>query len=287
MFKKITTVFLLICLLWGVCACSTDSGLGKSKKETIKFDLSQYEDHGVLSCGLVWVTKEVSDWNKEPEVKFAYLDAEGNIKSPWFSLNKYREAVNFTNGYVILIERSVFKEGFDYSKCVVYNTEFKEIAKLNCRILPNSSAVISNFDTQGDAYAVGYDSSSDDVLYWIDRSGAHKFEKTDSGSLSLLEKNDLNRFKRVFKSNNYFVIISGSNNPEYLYTTIACIYDGNGRLVLDIEAAMRKRMDDFAITSAEILDEKSVKFYFYGANKKRYVCTMNFKGDFIKSPKEA
>lgn len=282
--KRIIAMILAICTLLCLTACSSFGDAEKTNKETIKFDLSQYTDNGVLSCGLVWVTKEVSDWDKEVEMQFAYLDADGNIKSPWFSLDTYREAKDFSNGYVVLIERATFEENYDYSNCVVYNTNFQQVARLNCQIPPISGAYITNFDTQGYAYALGYDSSiDDDMLYWIDSSGLHKFEKPDRLSFSSLDEYDLNRFKM---SNNHFVIVSGSNDPKYLYTNIAYIYNSNGKLKLDIEGAMRKHIDEFAITSAEVLDDNTVKFYFYGANKKRYVCTMNFNGDFVQSPKE-
>ena len=249
--------------------------------EKIRFDLSQYEDHGRLSCGLVWVTKEFSDWDEEPIMKFAYLDADGYVKSSWFSLDEYRTPRDFSNGYVII---TTFEVTEDHSNCVVYNTQFQRIASLNCKISPHEEPCISNFDNQGYSYAVGYDLNTDEeMLYWIDSSGLHEFQKNDRYSFGAIDERKLNEFK---VSNNHFVIVSGSNDPNYLYTIIAHIYDSNGKLMLDIEEAMSKHSEDFAITSAEVLDNNTVKFYFYGTNKKRYVCTMNFSGDFVQSPEE-
>ena len=257
----------------------------QSPDETINFELSQYENHGTLSCGLIWVEKEVSDWNKKGERMFAYLDNNGNIKSQWFSLNAYQSAKDFKNGYVILIEKSSFKKKSDYyCNCIVYNTEFQEMATLNCQKPLLSKALITDFDSQGYAYALGYDNQTEgDMLYWIDSTGVHKFEKPDRLSFFMVDEYVLNSIR---VSNGYFVVVHGSPDPKYLYTTIAIIYNQNGDFVFDIEQAMRKYVDEFAIISAVVLNDSTVNFYFYGANEKLYVCTMDFNGNFVQSPIE-
>ena len=257
----------------------------ENRTEINDLDLSQYKDHGELSCGRIWVIKEDSDWNEDVEEKFAYLDTDGNIVSEWFSLNKYRFPRDFVNGYVIVIEEETFERIYDYSNCAIYDINFNQIASLNCRYPRSSGPYITDFDYQGYAYALGYDHSiKDDALYWIDQDGVHIFEEGRYANTIMVDEYVLRYFKM---SNNYFVAACGSSDPDYLYTHIACVWNKKGKLVLDIEEVLHNYADDFAVTSAEVLENNRVRVYFYGTNKKEYVCTMDFKGNFVESPTEA
>ena len=274
--KKIILFLVIGCML----LCLSSCGVNTDSNETIKFDLSNYNAHGELSCGLIWVEKTVSDWNKESERQFAYFDANGNQRSKWFSFNDYLDPQDFSNGYVIVSERA-----YEHSDCIVYDTNFQEIASFTCNVddFIGINPYVTSFDEQGYAYALGYTLTYGNVLYFIDSNGLHMFENPERESYTMIDIDDLYRIK---KTNNHFVFVSGSSDTSYLYTIIAHIYDINGELVLDIEEAMETHIEDFSITSAEVLENNTVKFYFYGVNKKRYVATMDFNGNFVKYPQE-
>ena len=255
-------------------------------EERINFDLSEYNDHGNLSCGLIWVKKTESTWNSAPQDCFAYFDANGTQKSRWFSCDEYWPE-DFQNNYVVLRgAKRAFEDNWDYHRCIVYNKSFSEITSLYCRMPALSPCYISDFNTQGYSFAVAYDEKrKDDVLYWIDAQGEHIFQDPiDSEAYpptTMVDEYSLGKFKY---SNDYFVLVDGSGDPDYLYTKIAQIYDKNGNFILDLEHQMRKHTEDCAITSAEVLDDNIVEFCFYGMDKNKYICVMDFDGNFIKTP---
>ena len=286
--KKLRFQFLLLFIILGITitlgVLSYCQNSNVNQNKIVNFDLTKYKEHGNLACDRIWVIKEFSDWNTEVEEKFAYFDNNGNQISQWFSLKEYQHPRDFSNGYVIIIERATFEKIYDYSNCLVYNTNFYQVASLNCRNPNTAPHYITDFDSQGYSYALGYDHDKKDAtLYWIDGNGAHAFEE-GKYSYAMVDKYVLQNFK---VSNNYFVTVCGSSDPNYLYTNIARIYNKRGALVLDIEDAMGKYSDDYAITSATVSNDKNVKIYFYGANKKRYVCVMDFNGNFVEAPTEA
>lgn len=281
--KAFVAVFTLLVL---ATLFLTGCGSQKFDEERINFDLSEYNDHGNLSCGLIWVQKTESTWDSVPQDYFAYFDTDGNRKSEWFSCNEYQPE-DFQNNYVVLRgERRAFEDIWDYYRCTVYNKSFYKITSLYCRKPAVSSCYISDFDTQGYSFAVAYDEmQKDDVLYWIDAQGEHIFQDPIDGaaysSTSSIDEYSLRKFKY---SNDYFVLVDGSSDPNYLYTKIAQIYDKSGRFILDIEYQMQKHTEECAITRAEVLDDNVVEFYFYGMDKNRYACIMDFNGEFIKTP---
>ncbi|MBO5040371.1 MAG: hypothetical protein J6D09_04650 [Clostridia bacterium] len=278
MFKRLIVSMLSICTLMCLTACTLRGLINtpdESSKETIKFDLSQYYSHGELRCGLVWVVKETSNWDSEKEYHYAYFDAEGNIKSPWFE-GSYPS--NFTNNYVIIKTHEK-----DYSYYTVYDTSFKEL----CHTPPvNGFTEIWGTDIYKNVYirATNHDADRDvyeQTLYWIDTDGLHEFER-----VSQLDFFD--DFWAIDSSNGFFVIVNYRHDPHIgHYTTIACIFDRTGKFVLDIQEALEEQSKipaSFDVKSAEVIANNCIKVFFYGVDNKLYVATMNFDGEFIGKP---
>ena len=72
-----------------------------AEEETIHFDLSQYEQHGELSCGRIWCSIVEGDWDTPNEEWFAYFDCWGNQIST--KINKRMPKIIATRIYLDLI----------------------------------------------------------------------------------------------------------------------------------------------------------------------------------------
>ena len=101
--KKMVLLFMVFNMLLSVVGCSNVNIDSNDTSETpVNFDLTQYDAHGELSCGLIWIEKTESSYDKAPETSFAYLDISGNVKSPWFSSKDYQKNDFFNKKHHLL-----------------------------------------------------------------------------------------------------------------------------------------------------------------------------------------
>lgn len=250
-------------------------------KQSVNFDLSQYDSHGELSCGRIWVVKTISDWNTKPTKYFAYLDADGNVVYRWtpvgevYSHGAYVDAMlpqDFVNDRAMIINKGfgtnatqlitlIDRDGNElYSSSWIF-VEFYE--KRN----REREYHITDFDKEGYAYFVGrvcWDGNTEGNygVYWLDDNGIHEFNaplpKTET---------TLRSIKRI---NEYHFVSVGS---------YSILFDLQGDPVIDFNEAV-----GILPYHINIIDDKYIEASFTGKDGKNYVCVLDFNGIFIKSP---
>lgn len=267
---------LLLLVLLSICGCNTYFPIlesGNSFNQGVNFDLSQYKDHGNLSCGLIWATQyhwsDVLDGDYE---MFAYFDIDGNQKSSWFNKEEYFES-DFYNDFVIIEKvKKVDNERWHDKKFEVYNKSFDLIASLDCDI-----GGISRFNEFG--YAFATDISS---FYYIDANGAHKFDE----HVLFYDVNDIETTEKYF-------------NVEGNY-----LCDHQGKILVNVRKTIEEYIDstgnysresfskDYYITLSNIIDNESIDVTFNAKNTKsknmvEFTCKIGFNGEFIEHPTKA
>lgn len=258
----------------------------------VNFDLNAYDDHGNLSCGLVWASQ--NNWNDEMDEyqkEFAYFDASGNQKSVWFSYDNYKPA-NFKNGFIVLTEKN--GEGIKRKlrlNNTIYDSEFNLIGNIITEDPDGTNrTLITSFDENGFAFAYGTIQVGEDSVYgsfWVDKNGIHPFDDdvpyiSDMSDIEVTDK--------------YFILDN------------LCICDHQGQIVLNIYNILRDNEElnkkytvddmnknrvgerhDTLINILEISENKYVSLEFNAENKQSkntvwFTCKIDFSGNIIDGP---
>ncbi len=280
--KKTILLLLSFLILLMLSACNESENHGDAgSKPSVNFDLSQYDSHGELSCGRIWVVKTISDWDTRPAKYFAYLDADGNVIYDWTPVGEvyYRGAYvdamlpqNFVNDRAMIINRGFGTTAtqsiilIDHNGNELYSPSWIYVEFYEQRNREREY-YITNFDKEGYAYFIGRvwwdgNTEGDYGVYWMDDAGIHKFNAqlpTTDRTLHAIERMD-----------KYYFIAIGA---------YSILFDFQGNPIVDFKEAAGIFPD-----SIEIIDDKYIEASFIGKDDKRYVCVLDFDGNFIKSP---
>lgn len=250
---------------------------------SVNFDLTQYQAHGELSCGLIWVERTASSYNQSPETQFAYFDTNGNQKSEWFYSSTWTKA-DFSNGLLCLCEAKLNVGASNsttlrsHVECVVYDTSFTKIASIWCAI--NEGITITDADENGNLFAFGEYGNDDRLgLYVINSSGIKRFD-IDSNNLTY---DTLKNLERIKTENGYYVVdLRGTLGPLGNLPSYYGIFDQQCNAIFEPSETI-----PYDVYSVKILSENEFNVHFKGRDNKYYWVKTNSKGEFLEEPHES
>lgn len=282
--KKLMSFCLMLLMVTLLSACGSfdNTELPSNKTNQVNFDLSQYENHGELSEGLIWVEKTTSSYDQSPKTSFAYLDVEGNIKSPWFDTEEFSPS-DFVNGLVILKSNTHTFYGAkkDLANCVVYDTDFNKIAdgyfKVNKEVGNGQyeyEIAIIDANEKGEIFGFAEIDGSDYGLFKITKNNTVRFPVGDDAFLEPTVSN----LKRIEKQLNYYVVDIRStywNNSVYYMG----VFDESGNKIFEPSEQM-----DYDVWSIEVLSDTQFQVRFQGKDSKFYTVKTDSTGTFLDEP---
>ncbi len=259
------------------CSCGivnqgeTSNGL---EEETINFDLSQYDDHGELSCGRIWCSITEGGWDTANTTKFAYFDCDGNRISKWFEGDRY-EPVDYKNDFIVFFVEDSIPTGvyldleiYDVNgKCVVDNFSYYLGYKIG--------RSFSGFNSTGVACSYGYKYGDEKGFYWLDSTGAHRF-KIDK-DLKDYYSLDAEDYKAEKNGEYVLLFLDGSYNGFYDHVGV---FNKSGKMILSITESLGNK----DVRSAYV-ENNEIHVVFKGADYDVYSCVLDMKGNFIEEPK--
>ena len=278
--KRLAFILLVVLFLVSIPACSFINTAQQTEppKETVHFDLSQYKDHGELSDGIIWVTKEVSDWNTEPYDTYAYLDCDGNVIYGWNNIETYynhnsyncpaTQLKNFKNGYALIYDQSRVDNLGGYAYATIIDKTGREVAAFLIDAYESSNKIhmdYQHFNSDGYAFFIGKkDYDSQYGMYFVDSNGVHLFQCNENSYIAGLTLENIELI-----------------NQQYLYVSWANyqLFDLNGKMLIDFKACSEILPD-----TIEIIDDQYIEATFTGKDDKSYVCLLNASGDILVSP---
>lgn len=278
--KRIAIILPIVLLLISIPACSfvNNSQQTETQKETIRFDLTQYKDYGKLSDGIIWVIKEVSDWNAEPYDVYAYLDCDGNIIYGWNCIETYynhnsydcpaTRLQDFKNGYALIYDQSRVDNLGGYAEATIIDKTGREVATFLIDAYESGNKVhmdYQHFNSDGYAFFIGKkDYDSQYGMYFVNSKGIHLFQCNKN---SYISGNTMQNIEVV--------------NQQYLYVSWANyqLFDLSGKMLIDFQECSEILPD-----SIEIIDDQYIEATFTGKDNNIYVCLLSARGDIIVSP---
>lgn len=324
--KKIISLALAMSLCIMFCACSDspksnntqssnesnttiDLDSESSQENGVNFSLDQYTDHGDLSCGLIWCSKNV--WSDELDMnieQFAYFDAEGKQVSDWFDCQKY-VPVDFANDFVIIYENTENKkssekrEEYNY----VYNLDFSNIAVIRINKTTNREDISVRFNEDGYAFTNGEiiesngmsftypDNGYYDKLAYIDKAGAHLF---DDG-VEFIYNHSADIDNDIFCEKDYIIVSDRfvCNKEGKLLVDVQKAVEASGLLenyyTFDLDdlkdLSINEKYDIVQFRDLQFIDDNSFSVEFVVGNLNSNVivvfnCSLDINGKIIKGP---
>jgi len=277
--KKMMAALLVCAVLLTLSACSFSVDMGGTPAApAVNFDLSQYDAHGELSCGLIWVESTTSSYDQAAETSFAYLDTDGNVKSPWFSSEDFLKA-DFSAGLVVIRESPLTFIGGERDSAGgrVYDTDFNKLAEGifdTNRVDGKGSleVVITDANDRGEVFAVGHIESYGNGLFMITKDNIVKMS-VQTNHLFLASTKDLSKTK--FENGYYIVDLrTGFNYPGYMG-----IFDEDGTCIFEPSEQLT-----YTVYSVKVLGDNEFEILFDGADGKRYTATVDRNGTFLTEP---
>lgn len=274
----------LLCLLFCTAfllyltACGKAPESPENIEESICFDLSQYKDHGELSEGIIWVTKEVSDWDVEPYDCYAYLDCSGNVIYGWNNIKTYynhntydcpaTRPQNFKNGYALIYDQSGVDNLGGYADATIIDRTGSIVATFLIDAYESGNHIqmdYEHFNSQGYAFFIGKETSDSQYgMYFINSDGVHLFQCNENSYIAG------NTLKDIDVVNQQYLYVSQSNHQ---------LFDLDGKMLIDFQECSEILPD-----SIEIIDDKYIEATFTGKDHNIYVCLLNASGEIISSP---
>lgn len=282
--KKIFSLFLVCLIILMLSACGKIESINNdTPKMSVNFDLSQYDAHGELSCGLIWVEKTESSYDKAPETKFAYADIDGNIVSEWFDSEEFNKA-NFANDIVILKESPYTYVGGprDYARCLVYDIQFNKLVDGYFKTIKGENAnsreiAIIDANERGEVFGIATLEGYDFGLFMVSSDGIVKFSVADDAFIY----QTINNLKRIKHENGYYIIdFRGTlgtlgNLPCYMG-----VFDKNGNCIFEPSEQL-----DYDVYSVKIISENEFEISFKGKDGNIYTVRTDNTGQFLSDPK--
>ncbi len=288
MIKRSLAFFLVLLISGCLSACSVStSNIRKSGStaNSVNFDINQYDSHGILSDGLVWVERTISSYDSSPKTKFAYLDIDGNVISKWFNSSEWNKA-DFLNGLLVLRGKyymppnSVTASPPKLVCTEIYNKKFELVSSIYVATETGYEAgqkttelLITDANENGEVFAIGEQSGSSRSLFKITNDETVRFETTGNQLFFASIKN----LKRIYTDNGYYVVDfreSMMNMP-----TGILIIDKQGELIMDMEKQI-----DYTVFSVDIISDDQIKIKFMGKDDRYYNVNINFDGEFLSTP---
>ncbi|MGN0487976.1 MAG: hypothetical protein ACI4HO_01795 [Ruminococcus sp.] len=278
--KKIFCVFLVLgIIILSLCSCSGNGNYvydGEAQYyddeseindiHDLNIDLSEYSDHGELSCGRIWLEKEEGSWDEYPESQFAYFDADGNQITDWFLSDNFIKG-DYLGDFLVLPEyRPEF--GTTSHICHVYDLDGNEMAQF-CDETGYFCYTGINEDGkrlyQNDQREIG----------WMDSTGVYLFNTGD-------KKDDIrimgDEHFTLEKVNDYYILIVKDSDYD---SELSMIFDQSLNLVLDFNDIFGWRN---GANSINFISENNIEVEFVGEDDKFYKCVVDLQGNFIEEP---
>ncbi len=269
---------------------TTSSNTANGQTQTVNFDLKQYDAHGDLSGGLIWVEKTESSYDQSPKKSFAYLDINGNVKSPWFSSSEFSKA-DFVNGFVILKESIYYVSGTttpggnvrSKARCVVYDVNFNMAAEVWIQTVEKANETrkyelaIIDANERGEIFGFGENGSSEeDDLLMITSKGVTCFNLPKKALLYPT----VNNLKKIEMQNGYYVVdirgdLGGLGNlPCYMG-----VFDSRGRAIFQPSEQL-----NYNVYSVKVLSSNNFEIMFRGKDDRYYTARVDATGRFLTEP---
>lgn len=240
-----------------------------------KLDLSQYVNHGEISCNRVWVEKT----NEVGEKVYAYLDTEGNVIYGWNKANENTKCRDYFNNYAIITE----KGNSDTDILTIIDVNGNKISGDNVLHVKYSLTNgnkgkeywYQDFNEEGYAYIVGYiegketEYNNKPDMFFVNSNGLHKF-----------------KINATFKEDTYNVLIKNTKKiGKYFFMQCddtSFLIDEEGRQILDFWYACNKNPFDI-----EIISDNEIKLYYWEGVLiyAKFWCVVDFEGNIIQEPK--
>ena len=279
--KKAILVLAIVAMLVALPSCAKKEAPQTAvvEKSPWNFDIEQYGDHGALSCGLIWVEKTESSYDTAPTTTFAYLDKDGNVKSPWFDSKLYTKA-NFMNNMLVLQQSPYTEEGGsrDYATCIVYDTEFNVLWEGNAKTVTGEdghtrSIAIANPNSRGEVFAFANVDGDKLDLIMVTKDGLVKFPVAESAFTYKTVAN----LENIALEGDYYIIDFRStvgNSPCYMG-----VFDLEGNLIFEPSEVV-----EYVVYSVNVKGENEFEITFKGKDWKDYSVTTDNTGAFLTKP---
>ena len=291
--KKILLILVVLVILLSLSLCGrkdvadddlntssmyneTENANDETLEISVNFDLSQYDAHGELSCGLIWVEKTFSAYDMEPETYFAYFDIDGNMQSAWIESEIWHKK-DFVNGILILRKKPIQLPNLNYldsGECVIYDTEFSMLARGYFEKTEKDLAII-DANERGEVFATGEIDIDGygEGLFMISKDGIVNFPiKTDALSYSTVEN-----LQKIKLDNGYYIIdFRGSwNHPYYMG-----IFDKDGNCIFEPSEQV-----DYPVYSVKkVISSDRFEIMFMGKDDKYHTVITDNTGKFLTEP---
>ena len=287
MAKKVCLIFVAFLMLMSLTACGSEKSAekGNAVKNTespvvVNFDLTQYDDHGELSCGLIWVEKTKSSYDKAPEKIFAYLDTDGNVQSEWFSSEMFYPR-DFANGMLILRKKPVeFRPSayIDYGECIIYDTGFNELARGYFEFgdgeKPNMKELaILDANERGEIFAIKDLDDDGSAFVMIKEDGVVTFSVAEDAFINV----SIDNLRKTRYENGYYII---DCRLAYNFPCYMGVFDEKGNCVFEPSEQI-----DYEVYSVKVLSPNEFEVMFEGKDGKMYTVTTDHTGKFLSEPK--
>lgn len=284
--KKIVIFFIALATILSLCACATNNTNARKEtndKPSVNFDLTQYDAHGELSCGLIWVEKTTSSYDKTPETTFVYLDVDGNVKSEWFSSELVYKN-DFLNDLLIMREKPYDRGNGSYvdsGACIIYDTNFRQLAKGYFEFgdgdKPNEKKLaILDPNARGEIFFIGELVGFGEGLFMITKDSIVDFPIAENALIYPTVKN----LQKIRLENGYYVIDFRAdlgtigNLPCYMG-----VFDEHGNCIFEPSEQI-----DYEVFSVKVLSADKFEVEFKGKDGKMYTVTTDRTGTFLSEP---
>lgn len=250
--------------------------------DQINFDLNQFDAHGNLSCGLIWVERTTSSYDQSAKTEFAYFDVNGIQKSEWFESSKWEKS-DFSNDLLILRSDYVVRY---VNKAVsvnvkVYDTDFNLISVITCDADDNYvngekivELAITDVDENGNIFAIG---KIDEQygLYLINKNGIIKFEIEENNIIYTATTN----LKGIRTENEYFVV---NLRDGFGFSSYMGVFNKNGIAIFEPSEVI-----SYEVYDLEIISENEFNVKFKGKDDKYYWVKTDSQGNFLNEPTQS
>ncbi len=263
---------LAITIFYGF-ASSLDDALNSEEEinetEVVNFDLSEYDSYGELSCGLIWVEKTNSSYDEAPVTKFAFADADGNIKSQWFDSEKFEKA-NFVNGIVVL-------KG--YKNCLVYDTQFNELIDTKIKIERDytwgnvQEIVIAEANERGEVFGIADLDDDCYELLMVNKEKVVTFSVPENGLIF----GSVSNLERIEYDKGYYIIdfrVQPGNLPGYMG-----VFNEKGECIFEPSEEL-----EYWVYSIKVISENRFEIMFEGMDGKYYNVEIDDTCQFLTEP---
>ncbi len=282
--KKLFLIFTVSVILMSLIAFGNEKSTKRpdtvksTEPSAVNFDLTQYDNHGEPSCGLIWVEKTISSYDKAPETTFAYLDVDGNEKSQWFSSEMFYPR-DFVNGMLILRKKPVEIHGvhIDYGECIIYDTGFRELARGYFEFgdgeKPNiKELAILDANERGEIFAIKDLGDDGSAFVMIKEDGVTRFSVAEDAFINI----SIDNLRKTRYENGYYII---DCRLAYNFPCYMGIFDEKGNCVFE-----PSKQIDYEVFSVNIISADVFEVMFEGKDGKMYTVTTDHTGKFLSEP---